>query len=115
MRGGGLDKHCALSLTGGASAIATPRGPVAASETARPARTGPARTGSRLAGVFPASPRQPPQIHAVSGERAAKFWLEPVELANSKRLSASEIAVLHRLVTKNRDTFLEAWHAHFDA
>jgi hypothetical protein len=61
------------------------------------------------------NPREPPHIHAASGERAAKFWLEPVELVKSKRLSASEITALHRLVTRHRDTFLEAWHAHFDA
>jgi hypothetical protein len=36
-------------------------------------------------------------------------------LVKSKRLSASEITALHRLVTRHRDTFLEAWHAHFDA
>ena len=32
--------------------------------------------------------REPPHIHAASGERAAEFWLEPVELVKSKRLSA---------------------------
>jgi hypothetical protein len=61
------------------------------------------------------NPREPPHIHAASGERAAKFWLEPVELVKSKRLSASEITALHRLVTRYSDTFLEARHAHFDA
>jgi hypothetical protein len=40
------------------------------------------------------NPREPPHIDAASGERAAKFWLEPVELVKSKRLSASEITVL---------------------
>jgi hypothetical protein len=46
------------------------------------------------------NPREPPHIHAASDERAAKFWLDPVELVKSKRLSASEITVLHRLVTR---------------
>ena len=59
--------------------------------------------------------REPPHIHAASGEKTAKFWLDPVELVHSKRLSASEIGAVHRLVTRHRDTFLEAWHAHFDA
>jgi hypothetical protein len=61
------------------------------------------------------NPREPPHIHAASGEPAAKFWLEPVELVKSKRLSASEITGPHRLVTRHRHTVLEAWHAHFDA
>jgi hypothetical protein len=54
------------------------------------------------------NPREPPHIHAVLGEKTAKFWLEPVELANSKRLSAPEITTLHRIVTRLKD-------AHFDA
>lgn len=61
------------------------------------------------------NPREPPHIHVVSGEKTAKFWLEPVELVNSRRLSASEIGVVYRLVTLYRATFLEAWHAYFDA
>ena len=61
------------------------------------------------------NPREPPHIHAVFGEKTAKFWLKSVVLVNSKRLSASEIAAVYRLVTQHRDTFLEAWHAHFDA
>jgi hypothetical protein len=60
------------------------------------------------------TPREPPHIHAVLGEKTAKFWLEPVELANSKRLSAPEITTLYRIVTRHRDTLLGAWHAHFD-
>lgn len=59
-------------------------------------------------------PREPPHIHAVSGEKTAKFWLDPVELAYSKRLSAVEIGAVHRLVIRYRGTFLEAWDAHFD-
>ena len=59
-------------------------------------------------------PREPPHIHVVLGERTAKFWLKPVELANSKRLAVSEIRALLRLITQHEDRFLEAWHAHFD-
>jgi hypothetical protein len=61
------------------------------------------------------NPREPPHIHVVAGEKIAKFWLDPVELAKSKRLSASEIGALHRLVTTHRDILLEAWHAYFNA
>lgn len=56
---------------------------------------------------------EPLHIHLVSGEKTAKFWLDPVELANSKRCSPSEIGALHRLVARHRDLFLEAWYAHF--
>ena len=52
------------------------------------------------------NPREPPHIHAVSGEKTAKFWLEPVDLVNSKRLSAPEIGAVQRLATPHRDAFL---------
>ena len=48
-------------------------------------------------------------------KRPLNSGLSFVVLVNSKRLSASEIAAVYRLVTQHRDTFLEAWHAHFDA
>lgn len=59
-------------------------------------------------------PREPPHIHVATGEKMAKFWLDPVELADSRRLRAPEINVLYALVLRHRNTFLEAWHAHFD-
>jgi len=37
-------------------------------------------------------PRSPPHIHVTAGERVAKFWLDPVELASSRRLRSGEIA-----------------------
>jgi hypothetical protein len=60
------------------------------------------------------SPLEPPHIHVASAEKVAKFWLNPVELVSSKRLRASELNSLQKLVEQHRDTFLEAWHAHFD-
>ena len=48
------------------------------------------------------------------GERLAKFWLEPVALASSRRLRAHELKALQDLVERHQLRFLEAWHAHFD-
>lgn len=61
------------------------------------------------------NPREPPQIHVVAGEKVAKFWLDPAQLAKIQRLSASEIGALHRLATTHRNSLLEAWHAYFNA
>lgn len=58
-------------------------------------------------------PREPPHVHVTAGEQIAKFWLDPVELASSKRLRAHEINELRNLVERHRATFLEAWNAHF--
>ena len=59
-------------------------------------------------------PREPPHVHAVAGERLAKFWLDPVELASSRRLRAGDIRELGKLVEQHQGTLLEAWHAYFD-
>lgn len=58
-------------------------------------------------------PLEPPHIHISAGEKIAKFWLDPVELASSKRVRNHEITALHVLVEHHRDTFLEAWNAYF--
>lgn len=59
-------------------------------------------------------PREPPHVHVTAGERVAKFWLDPVELASSKRLRSGEIADLRSVVERHRREFAEAWNAHFD-
>ena len=58
-------------------------------------------------------PREPPHVHVVAGEKLAKFWLEPVELASSKRFRASEIVTLRNDVERNRVRFLREWNAYF--
>ena len=59
-------------------------------------------------------PREPAHVHVTAGENVAKFWLEPVVLASSKRLRAHEIKALQDLVEHHQAKFLEAWHAHFE-
>ncbi len=60
-------------------------------------------------------PREPPHVHVTSSEKLAKFWLQPVALASSKRLRAYEIRRVTQLVERHQARFLEAWHAHFDS
>ena len=43
----------------------------------------------------------------------AKFWLNPVALANSTRFSPKELRKLQQLVLENKEVFLEAWNEHF--
>lgn len=60
-------------------------------------------------------PREPPHIHVAAGEKVAKFWLDPVELANSKRLRSIEIGGLLSIVMEHRAIFREAWNAYFES
>jgi len=58
---------------------------------------------------------EPPHIHVERAGAVAKFWLEPVSLASSSRLSAHELRRLERQVNEHRLMFLEAWHDYFGA
>lgn len=57
--------------------------------------------------------REPPHIHIRKGDGEAKFWLSPVALDGSVGFSPTAVRTMTRLVTKHRDTFLEAWHERF--
>jgi len=57
---------------------------------------------------------EPMHVHVEKGDSVAKFWLEPVELANSYGFNATEINEIRKLVSTHRSTFTTAWHEHFD-
>lgn len=56
---------------------------------------------------------EPLRIHIESGERYAKFWLEPVELGRSIGFHAADLTKLRKLVTQYQKQFMEAWYEHF--
>ena len=59
-------------------------------------------------------PREAPHVHVKGGGRDAKIWLEPdVSIADSYGFNSRELADILRVVTKNRDLILRAWHEHF--
>jgi len=49
-------------------------------------------------------------VHVEQAERYAKFWLNPVELADSADFNSSELTRLRKLVEEKRETFLERWN-----
>lgn len=56
---------------------------------------------------------EPPHIHVEHGDNVAKFWLQPVGLAESHGFRTHEINRLRALVIEHRLSFLEAWNAYF--
>jgi hypothetical protein len=56
---------------------------------------------------------EPPHIHIEDGDRTAKYWLTPLELARSRGFRPQELTRLRALVIEHRATFEEAWNAHF--
>lgn len=56
---------------------------------------------------------EPPHVHVVSGNGAAKFWLDPVKLHTSKRYNNSELREIEELVTEHQGLLLGSWYAFF--
>jgi len=57
--------------------------------------------------------REPAHIHVGHAGRYAKFWLEPVNLANNRGFRGHELSEIRELVIENRDLFREKWHEYF--
>jgi len=64
---------------------------------------------------FSREPNEPSHIHVEYGDKLAKYWLEPVELASSKRFRDHELTQVRLLILANQRRFIEAWHDHFDS
>jgi len=56
---------------------------------------------------------EPPHTHVEHGDNVAKFWLDPVSVAESHGFRSHELNRLRALVIEHRMKFLEAWNAHF--
>jgi hypothetical protein len=56
---------------------------------------------------------EPVHIHVEHGDRVAKFWLNPVRVAESHGFRAHELNRLRALVHEHRLSFVEAWDVHF--
>jgi hypothetical protein len=64
--------------------------------------------------VFFSSDRtEPPHIHAKREKFVAKFWLNPVSVANNHGFAENEMSQIGRLVVKYEEMLLEAWHDYF--
>jgi hypothetical protein len=58
-------------------------------------------------------PREPMHIHVRCQGARAKFWVEPVSVAENFGFAAHELTDLVRVVDDNRKLIERAWHEHF--
>ncbi|MGA7990936.1 MAG: DUF4160 domain-containing protein [Thermoanaerobaculia bacterium] len=56
---------------------------------------------------------EPAHIHVQRDRALAKFWLEPVALAQSSHFPAHELGILRNHVVENRAKLIAAWHEYF--
>ena len=59
-------------------------------------------------------PNEPPHVHVQRDRSLAKFWLDPVRLAGSRRFPAYELRRIRAIIDVRREKFLEAWYGWFD-
>jgi Domain of unknown function (DUF4160) len=57
--------------------------------------------------------KEKPHIHVAYEGRVAKFWLNPVELVENKKMSKGELRQAYAIVKRHAAYLLEAWDAHF--
>ena len=59
-------------------------------------------------------PLEPLHIHAIKGERTAKFWIEPVVcVEQSYGMKSSELTALVKVVEDNAELIRKSWDEHF--
>lgn len=58
---------------------------------------------------------EPAHIHVEHTDRYAKFWLNPVRLAESIGFRSSEITELRKIVQENENLFKEKWNEYFSS
>jgi hypothetical protein len=56
---------------------------------------------------------EPPHIHVEHGDKVAKYWLNPVDLAMSEGFRSHELKRVRAMVIEHRILFLEKWNEHF--
>ena len=56
---------------------------------------------------------EPAHVHVQHDRKLAKFWLDPVRLANSTLFGAHELNRVEQLVRENEADFKEAWNDFF--
>ncbi|MFO7907681.1 MAG: DUF4160 domain-containing protein [Planctomycetota bacterium] len=62
---------------------------------------------------YSAEGTEPPHVHVRRDRATAKFWLNPVRLARSRRFSDYELRSLQKRIAENRERILETWNEHF--
>jgi hypothetical protein len=71
------------------------------------------RTGPYRFFIWSNEPLEPVHIHVESGDGHAKFWLDPVSLADSDGYNLREIARIRRLVEAHGAELRERWRDFF--
>jgi hypothetical protein len=56
---------------------------------------------------------EPPHVHVERGDAEAKFWLDPLRLAYTYRMTRAEQRRMQELVFQHQALFKERWREYF--
>lgn len=59
-------------------------------------------------------PREPIHVHIKGAEGDAKFWLQPLRLADSDGFDARALRELGKVIEDNKELIERTWNEHFD-
>jgi hypothetical protein len=71
------------------------------------------RTGPYRLFFYSSDAREPRHVHVERDNNRAKFWLQPVRLANSGGFGPAEIREIQRVVELHRAALMRRWDAYF--
>ena len=57
---------------------------------------------------------EPPHVHVERERHKAKFWLDPVRLAQSGGFRSRELVRLQELIEENQRRLFESWDEYFN-
>lgn len=56
---------------------------------------------------------EPAHIHVQKAEKYAKFWLNPVQMAEAIDFTSKELRQVQNIIVEHSQMPLEAWNEHF--
>jgi len=71
------------------------------------------RDGPYRVFFFSSDRSEPPHVHVDRDKRIAKFWLDPVVVANDGGFPQNELNKIEALVRSHQAELLKAWHDFF--
>lgn len=73
------------------------------------------RVGPYRFHFYSADGKEPAHIHVRRDQLEAKYWLDPVSLANDGGMVKSELSRIEKLVVENRELLINGWNQFFNA
>ena len=64
-------------------------------------------------GFFSADGDEPPHVHVTRDDCQAKFWLDPVRLADNVGFRRHDLREIDELLEQNRQHILNSWNEYF--